>query len=494
MELKKLIENLNCKTTGNLDIEIENITTNSKNTTKNSMFICLVGENADGHNYAKDAEKNGATVIVCERKLENVFVTQIIVENTRKAYSQIFSNFYFNPQNWLKTIAITGTNGKTTTSFLIKSILEGAGKRVGLIGTQGVFFGNQFFETGLTTPDPEVLFKTLREMVDSGIEYVVMEASAHALELEKTEGIVFDVGVFTNFTQDHLDFFKTMENYKQAKLKLFNYGKIKSAVLNFDDGVGLEISEKINVPFVSYGIYNPSDIFAVEIERKTIKTEYVVNLLDNVFKVESNLFGEFNVYNSLAACGAMAILGFSENEIKRGLESLVSVPGRFNSFRLYNGATAVIDFAHTPDGLEQILKTLKQMPFNRIITVFGCAGNRDKGKRSQMGKIAEMFSDFVVITSDNPCYENPNLIIDDIEHGMKKTAHTSFVDRTSAVYHAIEISQKGDVIAILGKGAETYQDINGIKAPYNDFETVNRKNEELIVESVATRRKAWIII
>lgn len=487
MKLKKIIKNLKCETVGELNVDINDITYNSKEVVAGSIFVCLVGENSDGHNFAKEAEKNGATAIICEKKVD-VSITQVIVENSRKALSTICSNFNGNPETKLKMVAITGTNGKTTTSFLIKSILESADKKVGLIGTEGVFYGKQYIKTNLTTPDPTVLFKTFKEMVDSGIEYVAIEVSAHALFHNKTEGIVFDVGVFTNLTQDHLDFFGTMENYGKTKEKLFQAGKIKSAVLNFDDLFGVSLGEKIVVPFVSYGIKNPSDVFAINIEQKNGKTKYFVNLLDNVFEVESNLLGKFNVYNSLAAASATALLGIEEEQIKKGLENLISVPGRFTSFFLANGATAVIDFAHTPDGFEQILKTLKSMDFNKIITVFGCSGNKDKAKRPIMGKIAEKYSDYVVLTTDNPCYENPNLIISDIEHGMKKNEHTSFVDRKEAIRHAISLSSKNTVVAILGKGTETFQDVNGFKVPHCDFDVAQAIDEEMQIESLLKGR------
>ncbi len=481
MKLSELLKNVKIVKNTNEDIEIDELTYDSRKISDNTLFFCLKGENTDGHNYAKDAEFNGVKAIVCEKELD-VKIPQIIVKDSRKALSICCGNYYNNPCKELKMVAVVGTNGKTTTTFLIKSILEKSNKKVGLIGTQGAFIGEQFVEIGMTTPDPQVLHKVLREMVDLGMEYVVMEASAHALALEKLEGIIFQVAVFTNFTQDHLDYFKTMENYKQAKLKLFDSKHILSAVLNFDDPVGIEIANKLPIPMVSYALHNPGDVFALDIVKKSSKTEYVINLLDNVFAVNSNLLGEFNVYNSLSAATACALLGCSEKSIRAGLESLQGVPGRLSSIKLSNGATAIIDFAHTPDGIEKVLTAINELPFKRIITVFGCGGNRDKGKRPQMGKIAEKLSDFVIISSDNPRFENPELIINDIENGMKKNAHTRIVDRRTAVIYAIEMAREGDAVAICGKGAEEYQDINGVKSPYNDYEVVMLKNEEMKIE------------
>lgn len=489
MNLENLIKNLEAKVIGETNLDILDITYNSKKVKKGYLFVCLCGENSDGHDFAKDAERNGAAAILCEKQVQ-VNIPQIVVSSTRKALSKVFSCFYDNPQNKLKIIGLTGTNGKTTTSFLIKSILEESGKKVGLIGTQGAFIGKQFFQTGLTTPDPQLLFKLLKQMVDFGVEYVVMEVSAHALALDKTEGIVFEVGVLTNLTQDHLDFFKTMENYKRAKLKLFEGNKIKSAVLNFDDEFGSKLAETITVPFLSYSLNNPSDVFAAKIGNKNGKNKFIVNILDNVFDVESNLIGEFNIYNSLAAASVAAMLGCSTKQIKNGLEKLLGVEGRLNRFNLSNGVVAFIDFAHTPDGIEQALNAIRELKFKQIITVFGCSGNRDKDKRHKMGQIAEKLSDYVVLTTDNPRFENPELILDDIEIGMEKTAHTRFVSREQAIEFALTLAKKGDCVAILGKGAETYQDINGVNVPYSDFEVVKNFNENLHCEFFEKNLKA----
>lgn len=489
MNLENLIKNLEAKVIGETNLDILDITYNSKKVKKGSLFVCLCGENSDGHDFAKDAERNGAAAILCEKQVQ-VNIPQIVVSSTRKALSKVFSCFYDNPQNKLKIIGLTGTNGKTTTSFLIKSILEESGKKVGLIGTQGAFIGKQFFQTGLTTPDPQLLFKLLKQMVDFGVEYVVMEVSAHALALDKTEGIVFEVGVLTNLTQDHLDFFETMENYKRAKFKLFEGNKIKSAVLNFDDEFGRKLGETITVPFLSYSLNNPSDVFAAKIGNKNGKNKFIVNILDNVFDVESNLIGEFNIYNSLAAASVAAMLGCSTKQIKNGLEKLLGVEGRLNRFNLSNGVVAFIDFAHTPDGIEQALNAIRELKFKQIITVFGCSGNRDKDKRHKMGQIAEKLSDYVVLTTDNPRFENPELILDDIEIGMEKTAHTRFVSREQAIEFALTLAKKGDCVAILGKGAETYQDINGVNVPYSDFEVVKNFNENLHREFFEKNLKA----
>lgn len=480
-QIKKIIGNIE-------EINIENITSDSKKTKESSAFFCFKGETVDRHNFVDEAVERGASVIVCEREID-VSIPYIIVEDARKELSLAYGKFFGNPADKLKMIAVTGTNGKTTTSFLIKSILEKANKKTALIGTEGAYIGKQFLQTGLTTPDPEDLHRLLQTMVENGVEYVVMETSAHALALSKLEGICFEVGVFTNLTQDHLDYFKTMEAYRDAKLRLFEEGVIKSAVLNFDDPMGLDISENLKVPFISYALNSPSDIFAVNISKKSSATEYTMNLCDNITNIKSKLLGEFNVYNSLAAAGTASMLGILEKNIKQGLEGLEKVPGRFNALKLINGATAIIDFAHTPDGVEKILTAVRQLPFNRIITVLGCGGNRDKRKRPKMGEIAERLSDFVVVTSDNPRFEHPYLIMDDIESGMASSKHICIVDRKKAVNYAIDSSKKGDVIVVCGKGAEETQDINGVKTPYNDFDVVIEKNEDMINEKIKKSAK-----
>ena len=369
MKLGDLLFEIDFEGDANLDLEIEEVFYDSRKVTLKSLFVCLVGENTDGHNYVKDAQIRGAAAIVCQRKTEGITVPQIVVKNSRAAYSKICANLYSNPQNKLKMIAITGTNGKTTTSYLLSSIISNGGFKVGLIGTEGTYIEDRFLKTDLTTPDPETLFKVLREMADCGVEYVVMEASAHALYLDKLSPITFEIGIFTNFTQDHLDYFQTMENYKQAKLKLFS--KVGAAVLNVDDPVGLNLSSTLQIPTITYGLKLPCDVFAVDIVKKPNKTEFVVNLLDNIFKAKINLLGEYNIYNALAAASAAAAIGIGEEQICRGLAALKSVPGRLNSFLLCNGAVAIVDFAHTPDGIIKVLSTLKQMSFKRIITVFG---------------------------------------------------------------------------------------------------------------------------
>lgn len=478
MKLFNLLLNVKYKTNCNLSEDVSEISINSQEKhTKNSIFVCLKGENSDSHQFASDAVLNGAKFVIAEHSVN--LKNEIIVENAREALSKICANFYDNPQEKLKTIAITGTNGKTTTSYMIKSILEQAGYKVGLIGTEGSYICNQYLKSNLTTPDPLELFKLLAQMVEFKCEYCVMEASAHALYYDKLAAINFDVAIFSNLTQDHLDFFENMEKYEKAKQKLFINGRSKLAILNFDDCVGQKFAKECKVPVISYAIDTPSDCFAMDIKFENLHSNFVMNLLDNVLNAKINFVGKYNVYNALAASSACMALGVNAEDIEQGLLNLKSISGRFNVLNLNNGAKAVIDFAHTPDGIEKALLAVKEIKQKRVITVFGCAGNRDKTKRPQMAKMAEKYSDFVIVTSDNPRFENPDLIIEDVEKGFSKDKFVGVIDRKKAIELAINLSMAGDIIAILGKGAEEYQDINGIKVPYNDAQTVLEINEKL---------------
>lgn len=491
MKLKNLLLNLNLKKHFNVvdNDDITDISFDSRKVfEKNGIFVCLKGENTNGHLFAKDAILNGAKYIVCEKEL-GISENEIVVDNTRIALSILASNFYKNSHKKLKMIAITGTNGKTTTTYLIKSILEAAGKKVGLIGTEGALIDKQYLKVNLTTPDPLDLHKLFFEMVKQGCEYCVMEASAHSLFFDKLYGIVFDAAIFSNLTQDHLDFFKTMESYSKAKLKLFTKESTKLAVLNYDDYFIRNIAENLQMPVVSYALDNPADCFAIDIAKNYFGSKFVLNLNDDIFDVAINLPGKYNIQNALAAATCASLLGIKSDFIKAGLCNLKYVSGRFNAVALCTGATAIIDFAHTPDGLKNILLAIRELKPKRLITVFGCGGNRDKTKRPQMGEISEQFSTFTIITSDNPRFENPELILDDIEKGFKTDKHVRVCNRAKAVEIALNLARKGDIVAILGKGAEEYQDINGVKSPYSDYKVVVQTDEKMATINAVVNKK-----
>ncbi|MBQ8427399.1 MAG: UDP-N-acetylmuramoyl-L-alanyl-D-glutamate--2,6-diaminopimelate ligase [Clostridia bacterium] len=476
MKLNDLIKNITVKEIiGSTDVEIENLYFDSNSVTKNSLYFCLNGTKTDGHQYSLQAEKHGAVAVVCERRL-NVNVTQIIVESSREAMSIIAGEFYGRADKSLKIIGVTGTNGKTTTTHLIYQILKNAGKNCALIGTLGTFYSEKFIQPTLTTPDPIELNKQLRDMLCVGVEFVVMEVSAHALYFDKVKGIDFTAVIFTNFTQDHLDFFGSMAEYKKAKLKLFREYNFKYSIVNSDDPVGIEIYNEI-AGSISYGIDNPADVFAIRVKEFKNGTEFIINLFDEISTVKIPLIGRFNAYNAMSALTASALLGIDANLAVDCINKANCVSGRLE--KVHDGEFSVfVDYAHTPDGLQKSLTALRKICNGRLICVFGCGGNRDKLKRSEMGKISGKLADFTIITSDNPRYEEPMEIISDIEKGILKVSKKYLLiqDRTDAIEYALKFAKEKDVVLIAGKGCENYQEILGIKCLYNDKDTV----EELL--------------
>lgn len=472
MKLKKLIKNLDVVSIiGSTDKDITDVKADSNFITHGSLFICLKGGEADGHLYASQAEKYGAVAVICERKID-VNVTQIIVKDTRAALSVIASEFYGRVDKKLNLIAVVGTNGKTTTTHMIYDIMTKAGEKCGVIGTLGAFYGDKFIEPTLTTPDPLVLHKILADMYSDGVTTVVMEVSAHAIFYEKVKGLAFKVGVFTNFSRDHLDFFNDLEEYKQVKKSFFKDNKCEFMVVNSDDAVGVEIIGEMERA-VTYGIENPADVFAIKLESDTSGTSFVLNLFDCIYTVKLPLIGRFNVLNALAASTTSALLGVKTEIIAESLSRLKGASGRLECVHK-SGYSVYVDYAHTPDGLYKSLSALRPLTKGRLICVFGCGGNRDEGKRREMGAISGKLADFTIVTSDNPRFEDPMEIIREIELGVLETSKNYLLieDREDAIKYALNYAKADDVIIIAGKGAENYQEILGIKRLYNDKDTV----------------------
>ncbi len=449
------------------ETEIDELTSDSRKKVKNGLYFCLVGT-LDGHDYVSDAVANGAVAVVCQKKLD-IGIPQIIVSDTRLAMTQAAAAFNFHPELDLKLIGITGTNGKTTTSFIVKSIIECYGKNVAVIGTNGIFYKDRRLPAELTTPDPIELFALLRELKDDGAEYIVMEVSAHAAELKKVSGISFEVAAFTNLTQDHLDYFENMERYFEAK-KSFLKGDNKHIIVNADDAYGLKLLSEITNA-LSYGYDNPSDIFGINLSMSEHGLSYVLNLMDEIINVKFSLPGRFNMYNTMCAAAICYALGIPVEVIEEGIRRVRKVDGRFNIINT-TSCSIVIDFAHTDDGLKNILGSIREFSRGKIITVFGCGGNRDKTKRAKMGKAAAAGSDYVVITSDNPRLEPPMDIIKEAEKGVGDCPHSLIEERKEAIRFAVRHAGKDDIVLIAGKGAEKYQDIGGVKIPYSDEEFV----------------------
>lgn len=472
MKLNALLDEIKVKKIiGNLDVDIKGISCDSKTVSDEFLFICLNGNNFDGHKFVRQAKDYGAIAILSEREVETSLI-QIIVDDTREAMSIISSNFYGNPSRKMKMIGVTGTNGKTTTVNLIKTVLDKAGINCGVIGTLGAYYNDKKVESSLTTPDPIMLHKILNEMYLGGVKAVVMEVSAHALDLKKVHGITYEIGIFTNLTQDHLDYFSTMEEYKNAKLKLFDK-KCKYLISNSDDETGRKIANDY-AGVITYGIDNPADVFAMEVKIEDGKTKCLLNIFDAVYEFETSLIGEFNIRNILATMTATALMGVKTDLIVETLSKVKGVSGRLE--KVYDKDFSVyIDYAHTPDGLSSVLGAIRKACKGRLICLFGCGGNRDTKKREIMGEISGKLADFTIITSDNPRFEEPMEIISMIEKGVLK--HTkNFViveDRKKATEYALKIAKLGDIILIAGKGAENYQEILGIKHPYNDKDTVS---------------------
>ncbi|MEG1499482.1 MAG: UDP-N-acetylmuramoyl-L-alanyl-D-glutamate--2,6-diaminopimelate ligase [Clostridia bacterium] len=501
MKIKNLLTNVEIiKTLGDIDdLVVENLNIDTKNKSENSMFFCIKGGKIDSHGLATAAKEGGAICLVCERAVESD-LPQIIVKDSRHAMAIIAGNFFDDAHKKLHIIGISGTNGKTTTSFLTATILKQQGYRVGIIGTEGIFVNEQFIKSDMTTPDPIVLHRAFKTMVDNNCQYVVMEVSAHSIALSKIDGILFDVGVVTNITQDHLDFFKTMDNYAKTKISFLTKEHVKSALINADDERLAHIYENLDIPSASFGILNPSDVFAVDLSLSINGSKFVVNAFDEIFSVNSPLAGDYNVQNCLTAISICKMLGVSAANIAEGIGDFFKppnpfcdvsaaniaegiggfkeVPGRFNIVQLENNITCIIDYAHTPDGLEKILKTVKNLCKGNVICVFGCGGNRDSAKRPIMGQIAEKLCDFVVITSDNPRFEKPREIMKEIEKGFSCVNYCLIEDREAAIAFAVRIASPDDAVVVCGKGAENYIDRNGIKTPYSDFDSCIKAGKE----------------
>ncbi|HKL94656.1 MAG TPA: UDP-N-acetylmuramoyl-L-alanyl-D-glutamate--2,6-diaminopimelate ligase [Clostridia bacterium] len=468
MELEKLLTSVDVLSNNAEQVlEIDDISINSEKAKEGDMFICLKGKKADGHDFISSL-KGKVAVFIVEKK-PNEDVPYILVADTRKAYSVISQNFFRNPADSLRLISVVGTNGKTSTAHIINDILTYAGFKTGLIGTLGHYILNEKVSESLTTPDPYELNKLFFEMLCKGVEVVTMEVSAHAIALQKLYGLKFDISILTNITQDHLDYFETFEKYAETKLSFFTEEHTKLAVINVDDEWGQKLSARAEIPTVTYALESPCDVFAIDVFPDIDGTKFVVNLFDNVIEMKSSLYGYFNVYNLLSAMIVASSFGVSTDTICQAVRRIKPIDGRFNILK-NNKGMIVIDYAHTPDGLKNLLSTARSITKSRLITVFGCGGERDRTKRSIMGAIASKMSELVVLTSDNPRGEEPESIIAEIEQGVIGCEKKVLPHRGDAISYAISEMQEGDTVVIAGKGAENYMEIRGQKIPFSDLE------------------------
>ena len=466
---------------GNQDVEIGNVCADSRKVQRGDLFICTPGLRMDAHRFAPQAVESGAAALLVERELP-LDVPQVVVRDARLATSYVAAQLHGNPAKKMRMIGITGTKGKTTTSFLLKSILEEAGMKVGLIGTVCSMIGEETIPAKLTTPDPIETQEMLARMADAGADCVVMEVSAHALALHRLAGIEFEVGAFSNFSQDHLDFFDSMDSYFDCKMRFFDPAVTKHVVYNADDDHVAEGMRKLGREAMRIGIREGSDIYANDIEINERGSSFLMTWHKHFkLSVALKLAGIFNVYNALLAAGMCILMGVDEDAIRRGLEDVRAVPGRIELLETNTPYRVILDYAHSPDALENILRAVRETTRGRMIALFGCGGNRDAVKRPLMGAIAGELADFCILTSDNPRGEDPMAILDAIEEGIRGTGCEYIVieNRREAIRYALKNAEASDVIVLAGKGHETYQEIKGVRYPFNEKTVVAELLKEL---------------
>jgi len=456
--------------------DIKGICYDSRKAEQDFLFVAIVGFETDGHAYIESAVERGATAVLVQEgckipKLPDS-VTVLYATDTRKALSECAAAFYGHPERKLKIVGVTGTNGKTTVTTLVKQILEFEGKSVGLIGTNEIVILGRVLPAERTTPESLELFSLFSDMVYAGVEYVVMEVSSHSLELCRVHGINFCVGAFTNLTRDHLDFHLTMENYFAAKNKLFSV--CEKAVINTDDAWGKKMAEGAPCACLTYGVEDSAHFLASDIKNSARGVVFSLCEEENVHTVRLGIPGKFSVYNALCAIGTVCALGISTTAAVEALTFAKGVLGRCETVYTKTDYAVIIDYAHTPDGLENIIKTVREFTKGRVITLFGCGGDRDKTKRPIMGEVAARLSDFCIVTSDNPRTEEPGAIIEDILVGVNKLScdHVVIENRREAILYALTNAKPGDSVILAGKGHETYQIIGKTKHHFDEREVI----------------------
>jgi UDP-N-acetylmuramoyl-L-alanyl-D-glutamate--2,6-diaminopimelate ligase len=471
---------------GPTDRPVENIAYDSRRVQRNTMFVALRGEKSDGHQFIGQAIEKGASVIVADREEPHTRVTCLVVENTRTALADFSATFYGHPARKLKLAGVTGTNGKTTTTFLIKHICEMAALRCGLVGTVRYEIGERILPAIRTTPESLDLQELLSQIANAGCKAAAMEVSSHALEQDRIRGLEWNVAVFTNLTQDHLDFHGTMENYFEAKAKLFAAlanQKMKRkpvAIVNVDDRYGQRLLEKIDkqVRVVTYGMGIRAEFRASNYRAEFTGTSYQLDARGKSYLVRLPLIGRFNVTNSLAALAAADALGINLRSAVLSVARAPQVPGRLELVQAKRQFQVFVDYAHTPDALANVLKTLRELEPRRLITVFGCGGDRDRQKRPLMAEAADRLADYSILTSDNPRKEDPGAIVAEIEKGFRSNRFEKIVDRTEAIDRAIALARPRDIVLIAGKGHETYQEFADYTIPFDDIRVARRAIED----------------
>jgi len=475
---------------GSLDREVESIAYDSRRVQGNTLFVAIRGEKSDGHQFVDQAIEQGASVIVAEREISSPRATCLVVDNSRSALADLSAAFYGMPARKLKMAAVTGTNGKTTTTFLIKHICEKAGLRCGLLGTVQYEIGDRILPAIRTTPEALDIQELLAQIVNAGGRAAAMEVSSHALAQERTRGIEWDVAVFTNLTQDHLDFHGTMENYFEAKAKLFqelpsqSKKKGASAVINIDDRYGEKLVNRLTgkIPVVTYGLGLHADFRASNYRTEFAGTSYQLDARGRSYLVRVPLIGRFNVANSMAALAAATVMGVNLRAAILSLARSPQVPGRLELVPAKRQFQIFVDYAHTDDALRNVLKTLRELKPRKLIVVFGCGGGRDRKKRPLMGRVTDELADHAIITSDNPRKEDPDAIINEVEKGFRSTHYEKIAERAEAIRHAVAMAQPRDLVLIAGKGHEKYQEFADHTIPFDDIQVARRALDDLPVQ------------
>lgn len=477
MKLKELLGNYKFTLLkGNLDAKISGIKNDSRKITKGDLFIAEKGYTVDGHQFINSAIEKGAVAVIIDKEIEiEQDIAVIKVEDSIDALAWVSGIYFGNPWKSLDTIGITGTNGKTSTSYFIKNIFEKEGKKSGIIGTIGAIIGDEEITIDNTTPNSLTIQNILKQMLNEKIDTAIMEVSSHALELKRVNYMFFDVGLFTNLTKDHLDYHKTMDSYFQSKSKLFSMTR-KYNIINIDDEYGRKLVNIIGdeIPLLTYGIKNKSDVYASDIKLTLNKVGFNLHTPKGEVPITLNVPGEFSVYNALAAATCAIAYDIDLDTIKKGLESVEGIKGRFEVIPTNTDYTVIIDFAHTADGLEKVLTVIDEFAKGRKIVVFGAGGNRDRSKRPEMGETVGNRADISIVTSDNPRFEEPENIINDILIGMMRTKgeYVKIVDRKKAIEYALDIAKPQDIILLAGKGHELHTIVKGETIPFDERQIV----------------------
>ena len=490
MQLADLIQRLRAiSIDGPVDREITGVRYDSRRVGPGNLFVAVRGACFDGHSFIEQAVDKGAVAIVGEKPGLSKRATTIVVPNSREALARLAATYYGDPSRRLKVIGVTGTNGKSTTTFLVKHLLERANQSTGLIGTIRYEIGERVLPAQRTTPESLDLQELLSQCVEAGCRNVVFEVSSHALSQGRASEIAFDVGAFTNLTQDHLDFHRGMKDYFEAKARLFdsvrdNQKKERAAVINIDDPYGQQLAARFgrDLPIISYGMGARAQFRASNFKVEMNGTSYQLNAKEKSYLVRLPLIGRFNVYNSLAALAVAHAIGADVRTSVLALANAPQIPGRLEAIPAKRQFHVFVDYAHTDDALLNVLRTCRDLHPNRLILVFGCGGNRDRTKRVLMGAVADQYADYAILTSDNPRKEDPEAIVRDIEAGFKRKNYEKIVDRKEAISRAIALAQPKDIVLIAGKGHEKYQEFGDHTIPFDDVEVAARALEEHPVE------------